>query len=260
MMSDVAPEFVRARYASSDAAEAREFMSLLYGCDLKVSAVKDQRWQMTFDQLQAGPVVAVHLDMPADLRFQLIGRDEFVITTMAGGVADIERTTGRECFGRGDVYLAIDPTADDPCRCDHAHAYTISLSRSLVDEVATGGPDTTTPSWEFRSHQPIAGAGPRWVRGLRLFLDIVDEPGSEISPLVVGPAARLLAALALTTFPNTAATSAGEKPAHDELRHASPETCTVSEVAGRWGFANPGRFAANYRAAYGQSPSHTLRS
>ncbi|VVJ21644.1 Uncharacterised protein [Amycolatopsis camponoti] len=30
-------------------------------------------------------------------------------------------------------------------------------------------------------------------------------------------------------------------------------------MAYRWGFSNPGRFAADYRHAYGLPPSHTLR-
>ncbi|QIJ60818.1 helix-turn-helix transcriptional regulator [Streptomyces sp. JB150] len=47
--------------------------------------------------------------------------------------------------------------------------------------------------------------------------------------------------------------------AHRELRAASPLTTTVGEIAARWGFAHPGRFAALYREAYGTSPSATLR-
>ncbi|MFI5845217.1 helix-turn-helix domain-containing protein [Catenuloplanes sp. NPDC051500] len=35
---------------------------------------------------------------------------------------------------------------------------------------------------------------------------------------------------------------------------------TVGEVARRWGFANPGRFAGQYRAAYGVSPVTTLHA
>ncbi|MFI5914255.1 helix-turn-helix transcriptional regulator [Dactylosporangium sp. NPDC051541] len=47
---------------------------------------------------------------------------------------------------------------------------------------------------------------------------------------------------------------------HRELRAAGPgDGVTVREAARRWGFANPGRFAAEYRAAYGQPPSRTLR-
>ncbi|WP_433087806.1 AraC family transcriptional regulator [Dactylosporangium sp. CA-052675] len=47
---------------------------------------------------------------------------------------------------------------------------------------------------------------------------------------------------------------------HRELRAAGPgDGVTVRETARRWGFANPGRFAAEYRAVYGQPPSRTLR-
>ncbi|WP_432156437.1 helix-turn-helix transcriptional regulator [Streptomyces sp. bgisy153] len=48
--------------------------------------------------------------------------------------------------------------------------------------------------------------------------------------------------------------------AHQELRAADPtDGTTVGSVAARWGFPHPGRFAAQYRQAYGTSPSHTLR-
>ncbi|MFI1645666.1 AraC family transcriptional regulator [Streptomyces avidinii] len=49
--------------------------------------------------------------------------------------------------------------------------------------------------------------------------------------------------------------------AHAELRAAEPSgTTTVAAVAGRWGFAHQGRFAAAYRQAYGVAPSVTLRT
>lgn len=49
--------------------------------------------------------------------------------------------------------------------------------------------------------------------------------------------------------------------AHLELRAADPALGTnVAEVARRWGFGKPDRFAAAYRRAYGVSPSQTLRS
>ncbi|WP_406860191.1 AraC family transcriptional regulator [Streptomyces sp. HUAS MG47] len=45
----------------------------------------------------------------------------------------------------------------------------------------------------------------------------------------------------------------------DELRTAEPDEVTVGEVAWRWGFTHPGRFAAQYRERYGETPSQTLR-
>ncbi|MEU4356823.1 helix-turn-helix transcriptional regulator [Streptomyces virginiae] len=49
--------------------------------------------------------------------------------------------------------------------------------------------------------------------------------------------------------------------AHSELLSADPAgATTVAGVAGRWGFAHQGRFAAAYRQEYGVAPSVTLRS
>lgn len=48
--------------------------------------------------------------------------------------------------------------------------------------------------------------------------------------------------------------------AHEDLRAADPgDGTTVGSVALRWGFGHPGRFAADYRARFGRSPSDTLR-
>lgn len=46
----------------------------------------------------------------------------------------------------------------------------------------------------------------------------------------------------------------------DELLAAAPEETTVSEVATRWGFLHHGRFAAAYRARFGEPPSQTLKA
>lgn len=47
---------------------------------------------------------------------------------------------------------------------------------------------------------------------------------------------------------------------HTELASHSPDSVTVTTVAGRWGFLHLGRFASQYRQLFGESPSETLRS
>ncbi|MGW8990983.1 helix-turn-helix domain-containing protein [Streptomyces zhihengii] len=48
--------------------------------------------------------------------------------------------------------------------------------------------------------------------------------------------------------------------AHTDLVAATPHGASVIAIAARWGFNHQGRFAAAYRAAYGVSPSATLRA
>lgn len=47
--------------------------------------------------------------------------------------------------------------------------------------------------------------------------------------------------------------------AHEDLTTAGPDSTTVAKIAKRWGFRHQGRFAVEYRRAYGISPSAQLR-
>jgi AraC-like DNA-binding protein len=49
------------------------------------------------------------------------------------------------------------------------------------------------------------------------------------------------------------------KQVRRELRNANLNMVNVAEVARRFGFAELGRFAETYRAAYGEAPSATLQ-
>jgi AraC-like DNA-binding protein len=48
--------------------------------------------------------------------------------------------------------------------------------------------------------------------------------------------------------------------AHRDLRAAHPANATVASIAHRWGFGHLGRFAAAYKAMYGETPLQTLRA
>ncbi|WP_344121161.1 AraC family transcriptional regulator [Kocuria aegyptia] len=65
----------------------------------------------------------------------------------------------------------------------------------------------------------------------------------------------------MDTTPIAYLRSARLEAVHRDLLAADPTTgTTVEAVAARWGFAHRGRFAAAYRAGFGQAPSTTLHT
>jgi AraC-like DNA-binding protein len=61
------------------------------------------------------------------------------------------------------------------------------------------------------------------------------------------------------TTPMTLLRQARLERAHAELSQSDPGATTVTKIAVKYGFFNVGRFARDYRSAFGQSPSETLR-
>ncbi|BBY21799.1 helix-turn-helix transcriptional regulator [Mycobacterium stomatepiae] len=47
--------------------------------------------------------------------------------------------------------------------------------------------------------------------------------------------------------------------AHQQLLDSDPSVETVASIAKRWGYSNPGRFAAAHASRYGETPAATLR-
>lgn len=60
------------------------------------------------------------------------------------------------------------------------------------------------------------------------------------------------------TTPMQYLTSVRMERVRAELQAAAPETTTVTSVAMNWGFTHLGRFTANYKRYFGESPSMTL--
>jgi len=101
-------------------------------------------------------------------------------------------------------------------------------------------------------------------RTVKRVIDLIDE-NPEINHSLgdlarhAGVGARRLQ----VAFHETLQTSPTRYQRSVKLNHARAELVTggrtVMEVAYRWGFTHPGRFANAYRAAFGESPSETLR-
>ncbi len=112
---------------------------------------------------------------------------------------------------------------------------------------------------------PGAGIAPAVIRRAVAFIEERAADAIDLTAIAdaahVGPRALQRAfRSALDTTPLGYLRAVRLQRAHDDLRVADPtDGTTVAGVAARWGFGNPGRFAAEYRSRFGRSPYDTLR-
>jgi AraC-like DNA-binding protein len=209
----------RIKYATSDPAEAREFLEQMYGADLHVAAPRDTSWQMRFSLADAGDFSAADVKLPAELGFTTHGRDSFNISTAVEGTAEIRRgqLTGR--YRAGDVFIGNQPRTDWAGSSRNCRVQVVTLPASLLAKEAGRSPDGPLARWEFRAYEPVAGGADLWRKTTRFVDDLLAGPGSA-EPLLIGAAGRLLVATALSVFPNTAVTP----PATGDRRDAHTAT------------------------------------
>lgn len=139
--------------------------------------------------------------------------------------------------------------------------YEQEAARLLVAALLGTFPSTavTDPTIEDRHD-----AHPVTLRRAAEFIEA--NAGREITPKEVADAAgvtiravQLAFRRHLDTTPTAYLRAVRLQYVHDELVAGDSDRTTVSEIAGRWGFANFGRFAAQYRTQFGELPGLTLR-
>ncbi|OON76994.1 helix-turn-helix domain-containing protein [Streptomyces tsukubensis] len=309
----------RTVFETSEAELLGQYLRDAYGSNLRTSVVKAEACRHV--RTDAGDFAVDEMRLPASFSYSAELPD-IIIAESRGG--ELERRLGQESdrVVAGDVLIFTQPGLDYRGECHGFDARTTTLTTATLALVA-GEPV------RFTDYRPLSQATAQlWKRTVDyLSQDLLDVPEAAAQPLLRDNAARLLAATALSVFPNnvmhdTRCETAADHPAaasallrrarafiddnahrdiglsdiaaavhvtpralqyafrrhldttptaylrrvrlnhaHAALKAATPASGeTVTTVAARWGFLNPGRFAAVYRLAYGRSPSHTLKS
>jgi AraC-like DNA-binding protein len=134
-----------------------------------------------------------------------------------------------------------------------AHGLEQQLIHTLIECLSAGPAEEEMPT--RRRHRGI-------LAGFEDLLRTDPSPGMNEICAVLGVSERLLRACCreyLRMGPNRYLRLRRMQQVHRDLRNGNPGRASVSEVARRYGFRDPGRFAASYRAVYGELPSATLR-
>jgi len=111
----------------------------------------------------------------------------------------------------GEITLSGQPTLPRETHCLNLSATVVLLDPTLVANVAAGVTGSEpVPAIRFASLRPAVGATRLWQDTVRYVRDHVLVDDTRATPLVVGQAARLLAAVTASAFPNSAAEPAGQ--------------------------------------------------
>ncbi|MFC4017139.1 helix-turn-helix transcriptional regulator [Micromonospora sp. GCM10011542] len=209
------------RFESRDPAIIGNFLATTYDTHLRIRS-GDGGYRLVHQHVDAGSFAlattgqSAHLDIAAD------GIDALVVARSR--TARVERSCDRSAnrFGAGDVYLAAKPGLPYTLRWHPGEVELCVLNLAVLAQVANTAPARRPGRVAFTDLGPAAPALARqWRDTIRYVNEVVsNNPIISAQPLVIGNAARLLAAAALTAFPNTAVTD----PTIEDRRDASTAT------------------------------------
>jgi hypothetical protein len=228
---------VRIEFASSDPLETRDFLHWVRGSRMRLKGNRDPGWRVFLAQADAGEFSSSQMRLPADLTFWMCGRDEIVIHTVLGGTIAIDHGKASHRYRLGDVFVASCPRTDLTCQTHEVRCQSIILPLSLLTEVARVTSEQPGAPWGFLPFRPATSdaarqwrdAARQWRDAARYVDGLLADPAAAAAPLLLGSAARLLAATALTVFPNTALTGTGARDRND----ARPPRCSGPSASSR---------------------------
>ena len=192
----------RHEFTTGDPLLAREFLHQAFGSRLLVRSNSDSRTRVAATVTDAGSFTVSAVTLPGDLTFRATGSDEILITTVLAGTAQADRATDTDRYQPGDVALGSWPgQASYTSRTHRVRVRTLTLPVSLLYTVAGRAP--SAPLRFVSPHPASAADRTRWTSTSGYIDTLLASPAAAASPLLIGSAARLLAAATLVVFPNS---------------------------------------------------------
>lgn len=212
------PERMYASVHTAHAAGADAVEVLLENDFLTQLRPVEERCDLWIKNTTAGPLSIGHASfgLSGDLR----GAKPGVVGVARARAGRLSYTYGDNelRWAAGDLFVAVDPASEYVLHVEDADVDHTMLDVELFDQVVE-----MPVGHELRIHDraPLSPrAAASWVQTWRLVTDTISTPSGPVSDLVVGQAARLLAAVTLTCFPNNAVVA----PTSVDRRDAHPRT------------------------------------
>ncbi|MGC4851238.1 helix-turn-helix transcriptional regulator [Micromonospora sp. DT15] len=194
------------QFDSRDPTAIQEFLSATYDPKLRIQS--RNAYRLTHHRVDTGPFAIATTRQNGHLEIDVSALGRLAIGRNRTAHGDRSCAGSDHRFGPGDVFLVTRP--QEPCTV-HWHPGEVELcvlDLSVLEQVATTAPARRPGRIEFTELGAASAALARQWRNTTSFVrDIVlNSPADGAQSLVIGNAARMLAAAALAVFPNTAFT------------------------------------------------------
>lgn len=205
----------------SDPADADEFLEDAYGVRLRLARKPSPRREgplLAHARATVGPLTIDEIYVAGQVEARPDPLNRVVTVWLSGGrVASACEGTRSEVTA-GEVAILTQPHLPYRAVSEDARLTAVLVDPAVVAGVATGLPRGQAPlPIRFKSFSPVdEAAAQMWKNTVRYIKDTALADETLATPLVVGHASRLLAAVTLSTFPSTAAT---EPVPHDRTDH-----------------------------------------
>ena len=227
-------DLYRNEFTTHDLAEAREFLGQAFGGRLLMANVPAGGAVLAVSRTETGAFAVSDAALPADLTFAVDPSDQVIISTVIQGTVQVERGHDIDRFQPGDVLIGNVRHVGRTVRTHGLRDSNVILPLPLLHAVAGIEPGTSAPLRFLSAHPASPAARAQWSAVTRYVDGLLASPGATLSPMIITSTARLLAATALTVFPNTALAPAAPRDRRDAsgvtVRRA---TAFVDEQAGK---------------------------
>jgi AraC-like DNA-binding protein len=205
----------RLEFSTTEPDLAIDYLQHAYRTGMRISGPRDGQ-VYSHTRLDAGLFAIDDARMPLEMSIQQDPFNSLVVATLWAGRFERQCRGVSERFSGGDVFIDAEPTLPASVRLLEVAGQTVMLDLEVLAQVASTEPSRAPGPIRWTGFQPVSpAAAAHWKNTVGYLRGLLANGAVATQPLIRGNAARLLAATALATFPNTAVMTPTARDRHD---------------------------------------------
>ncbi|OBA84961.1 AraC family transcriptional regulator [Mycobacteriaceae bacterium 1482268.1] len=198
----------RTKAQVSDAAEIRDVLESAYGARLRLreNRTRGGNEELIHERIDVGPFAIDDIHLPGDAEFSPDPLGKVVATWANSGRLEGNCAGIKGEASAGELAMVSQPDLPHYAHAEELSATTLVMDPAVVAGVITGVPVCHAQSpVRFNDFRPVNPASAQlWIKTVSYVKSCVLADDALVTPLVIGHASRLLAAVTLLAFPSGA--------------------------------------------------------